>query len=103
MTEIVIRPRRGARPTADQAREGICPRCILRLALEAAQAGNEAGDEDLTPDPSTHDPASIGPYRIVRRLGAGGMGMVYLAEQVEPIRREVALKVIRKGLDTATR
>jgi len=46
------------------------------------------------------DPERIGPYRILRRLGEGGMGVVYLAEQVEPVRREVAIKVIRVGMHT---
>jgi WD40 repeat protein/predicted Ser/Thr protein kinase len=44
-------------------------------------------------------PASIGRYRVVRRLGEGGMGTVYEAEQDEP-RRTVALKVMRPGLDS---
>jgi serine/threonine protein kinase len=48
------------------------------------------------------DPAQahIGPYRIVRRLGEGGYGVVYLAEQETPVRRSVALKVVRLGMDT---
>jgi serine/threonine protein kinase len=45
-------------------------------------------------------PICIGPYRITRPLGEGGMGVVYLAEQMEPVRREVALKVLKMGLDT---
>jgi serine/threonine protein kinase/tetratricopeptide (TPR) repeat protein len=44
--------------------------------------------------------AAVGPYRIVRLLGRGGMGAVYLAEQEEPIRRQVALKVVRAELET---
>ena len=39
----------------------------------------------------------IGPYRLERQLGAGGMGQVWLAEQTEPVKRQVALKLIRAG------
>jgi serine/threonine protein kinase/Flp pilus assembly protein TadD len=42
----------------------------------------------------------IGPYKLVRMLGEGGMGIVYLAEQEQPIRRQVALKVIKPGMDS---
>ena len=45
-------------------------------------------------------PDCIGPYTILDVLGEGGMGVVYLAEQREPIRRRVALKVIKLGMDT---
>lgn len=44
--------------------------------------------------------ASIGPYRLIKKLGEGGMGSVWLAEQSEPIRRQVALKLMRPGLDS---
>ena len=42
----------------------------------------------------------IGPYKLVQMLGEGGMGVVYLAQQEQPIRRQVALKVIKPGMDT---
>ena len=50
----------------------------------------------LAEKPGTH----IGRYKVVRALGEGGMGIVYLAEQQHPMRREVALKVIKPGMDS---
>ncbi len=43
-------------------------------------------------------PAQVGPYRILKQLGEGGMGVVYLAEQSQPVRRRVALKIVKHGL-----
>jgi serine/threonine protein kinase/tetratricopeptide (TPR) repeat protein len=49
----------------------------------------------------TEGPGSrIGPYTLLRRIGEGGFGVVFEAEQVEPVRRRVALKVIKLGMDT---
>jgi len=58
---------------------------------------------DSTPEPKQSfdsDQARIGPYRIVRPLGEGGYGVVYLAEQETPVQRSVALKIVRPGMDT---
>src|SRR5262245_30749489 len=49
---------------------------------------------------SSGSPQSVGPYRILDLLGEGGMGAVYLAEQTQPVRRRVALKLIKLGMDT---
>ncbi len=46
----------------------------------------------------SHERQTIGPYRLVRELGVGGMGQVWLAEQTDPVRRRVALKVIKAGM-----
>jgi eukaryotic-like serine/threonine-protein kinase len=43
----------------------------------------------------------IGPYKLLQQIGEGGMGVVFMAEQQEPVRRMVALKVIKAGMDTA--
>jgi tetratricopeptide (TPR) repeat protein len=45
-------------------------------------------------------PEQIGPYKIIQELGEGGFGIVYLAEQEQPVRRRVALKIIKLGMDT---
>src|SRR5262245_33616182 len=42
----------------------------------------------------------VGPYKLLDRLGEGGFGVVYLAEQLQPVRRRVALKVLKPGMDT---
>src|SRR5262249_38698960 len=42
----------------------------------------------------------IGPYKLLQQIGEGGMGTVFMAEQVEPVARRVALKIIKPGMDT---
>jgi serine/threonine protein kinase/tetratricopeptide (TPR) repeat protein len=52
--------------------------------------------------PITERPGSrIGPYKLLEEIGAGGMGTVYMAEQEHPVRRRVALKIIKPGMDSA--
>ena len=72
----------------------------------AGREGNRGLEEDLEEFKGDEDIKELlnqegaGPYRIQRHLGDGGMGMVYLAAQESPIQREVALKVIKVGMDT---
>src|SRR5207237_3027258 len=50
----------------------------------------------------TEGPGSrIGPYKLLQELGEGGMGTVFLAEQEQPVKRRVALKIIKAGMDSA--
>ena len=42
----------------------------------------------------------IGPYKLLQKIGEGGMGTVYMAEQESPVRRRVALKIIKLGMDS---
>jgi serine/threonine protein kinase/Tfp pilus assembly protein PilF len=65
-------------------------------AVVGAAAVDAMADEDVQGDPPLPD--RIGPYEIVRMLGRGGMGVVYLARQHDPLRRDVALKVVRPGV-----
>lgn len=59
-----------------------------------------ARDEGDSPTPSAVHHSRIGPYEIRRLIGEGGMGNVYAADQSAPIRRRVALKLIKPGMDT---
>ncbi|MCC7377448.1 MAG: tetratricopeptide repeat protein [Verrucomicrobiales bacterium] len=58
----------------------------------------------LRPDelsaPGENEGATIGRYKLLQRIGEGGMGVVYMAEQDVPVRRRVALKIIKLGMDT---
>src|SRR5262249_13819259 len=58
--------------------------------------------------PDTEDPsssgeaagASIGPYKLMEQIGEGGMGTVWMAQQTEPVKRLVAVKLIKAGMDS---
>ncbi|MHB8862899.1 MAG: serine/threonine protein kinase, partial [Pirellulaceae bacterium] len=66
------------------------------LESPATAVGVTIDFEPLVECPGTQ----IGPYKLVEQIGEGGMGVVYLASQREPIRRRVALKIIKPGMDT---
>ncbi len=51
-------------------------------------------------DPSQLIGAVIGPYKLIEQIGQGGFGLVFVAEQQKPVKRRVALKVIKPGMDT---
>ena len=60
-----------------------------------------AGVEHTLDQPIAERPGTqIGPYKLLQEIGEGGLGVVYLAEQQEPVRRKVALKIIKPGMDT---
>jgi serine/threonine protein kinase len=104
-----------------------CPACLMAgvFAVGGSEANKEIGNEKKAPRPqrttaSFKEPASrhgtaartprgkagdeagntVGRYRILRRIGEGGMGTVFLAEQTLPVQRRVALKIIKPGVDT---
>jgi len=58
----------------------------------------ESPQVSAQPAPAGAGLRSIGPYRLVRRIGEGGMGQVWLAQQTAPVQRQVALKLLRAGL-----
>jgi WD40 repeat protein/serine/threonine protein kinase len=87
----------------------------LRQRLEALLSANEQPDSILTAQTEAARPTmkldldtgpdeavgqTIGRYKLLERIGEGGCGVVYVAEQTEPVRRRVALKVIKLGMDT---
>src|SRR5262249_53509050 len=50
--------------------------------------------------PQFSEGTQIGPYKLLQQIGEGGMGVVYMAEQQKPVRRRVALKIIKPGMDS---
>src|SRR5580693_10575349 len=80
---------------------GLCPQCLIQGAFDSSL------DVDTSKTQTIHTAIGVAAdedfvrYHILRPLGEGGMGTVYLAEQREPIRRQVALKVVKLGMDTS--
>src|SRR5262249_35573801 len=83
----------------------------LREKVEGLLSAYEAAGSFLEPAASllvstaedrTHErPGTvIGPYKLLEQIGEGGFGVVFMAEQTQPVRRKVALKVLKPGMDT---
>jgi serine/threonine protein kinase/WD40 repeat protein len=90
-------PECGAPAALDVSLGGACAKCLIELAMFGL-------NPDTDPDPfRDHVDAGrqIGPYLLVKLLGEGGMGTVWLAEQRHPIQRQIALKLLKRGLDAA--
>src|SRR5262245_4720386 len=81
-------------------------RRIEKMLTAQAQAGSflESPAPDLgatTDQPAGEHPGTvIGPYKLLEQIGEGGFGTVFMAEQATPVRRKVALKVLKAGMDT---
>ena len=70
------------------------------LLTTQADAARPTLKVDLTDAPDEAVGQTLGRYKLLERVGEGGCGVVYVAEQTEPVRRRVALKVIKLGMDT---
>ncbi|MFO0808670.1 MAG: serine/threonine-protein kinase [Gemmataceae bacterium] len=69
-----------------------------RPPADLARTGAYLPADDEPPAASPGD--RIGPYRLMEQIGEGGFGLVFVAEQAEPVRRKVALKILKPGMDT---
>ncbi len=70
------------------------------LGSPAANPPGSGGTPPLAPPPSQKPGDRIGRYKLLQQIGEGGCGVVYMAEQEEPVHRRVALKIIKLGMDT---
>src|SRR5437870_197263 len=75
---------------------------LMRAHRDAGAFLGGAGKQDATCDqPIAERPGTvIGPYKLLRQIGEGGMGTVFMAEQTQPVQRRVALKIIKPGMDS---
>jgi serine/threonine protein kinase len=95
MSEKAKCPSCGATLTDDLA--GVCAACMLEVGLAAQQSSDPmASGPRLAEGPGDR----IGRYKLLQQIGEGGCGVVFMAEQSEPVRRLVALKIIKLGMDT---
>ena len=75
---------------------------LLRAHQDAGAFLGGAEQQDATLDwPIAEGPGTnIGPYKLLEQIGEGGFGLVFMAEQQQPVRRKVALKILKPGMDT---
>ena len=86
---------------ANDSTFGAPPERLRRLLLFGRDESDDNEQSIASWDMLNEKPGSeIGRYRLVQVIGEGGMGIVYLAEQEKPIKRQVALKVIKPGMDS---
>jgi eukaryotic-like serine/threonine-protein kinase len=78
------------------APQGLCPRCLAGMGLGLMPTEVLPKSEFVIERVGT----MIGRYKLLEKIGEGGFGVVYMAEQVEPVQRKVALKIIKAGMDT---
>ena len=74
------------------------PLTVERLAENLRAAQQAIGASESAPE--SLEGSMVGRYRLLERIGEGGFGVVFMAEQTEPVRRTVALKILKLGMDT---
>jgi len=106
---VVAKPADQRAAFLDQACAGapaLRQRVEALLKAHAAASGQRFLAEASQPSTAAEAPAEstgtrVGPYKLLQQIGEGGMGIVYMAEQEQPVRRRVALKIIKPGMDSA--
>ena len=78
------------------APQGLCPRCLANMGLGLLHTAVLPKSDFQIERIGT----MIGRYKLLEKIGEGGFGVVFMAEQVEPVQRKVALKIIKAGMDT---
>src|SRR5437763_4077392 len=97
MAEVRTCPKCGGE-IAGGALNGFCPKCLARLGFGGPPVPKST---IRLPLPLTEKPGDrVSRYKLLQQIGEGGCGVVYMAEQLEPVKRRGALKVIKLGMDT---